>query len=772
MTEKNGLSPAWRALLVGLGGLLLLVSAGLVYLLAQHQQLARDVVRLDAEMQLMSQKCTLQEKLMQPRQAFQRRQRRDQEEEPSDMMDKYDKDMLTLMASSLMQVQSMIELCNISSDICQGAAGPPGLPGREGPQGPPGLPGPEGRRGRRGHPGERGEPGPKGEPGQLPLKAEATDILIEGPPGPRGPPGPQGPPGLSCADPCLPKHIIEQAVQRNISADSEPLIPLTTQETQNDTDQLNTTTWANHTSAFPAAPVIDALNASLSEMLFNISMESGLNPENVFNDSGNSFDGDTHSPIPRNSTMNMTSSLTDYRVATDVNLFNESNMDNGTSVVNSTFIVSPDLQDDEGQTKSVTEPATTRDLSASSSDYDHQDDLGTSSTASVTHATTTDDSNDNMIDLPNRFWTDTTTPELSTESTTLTTSEHSLTTSGVTESNVIWGVIPESETTPWAGDNDIQTQTTDHSTVVMTTESTQSETHLMNDANSLGNVVNNSVQPYNGSMMYNATEFISTNEDDDVSNSRWVDERMSECRIQAITCSEEGLNMQSTFGTLMSDAYYPSEDHRYWLAEHFSGRLLTEFSGKVLFTNNKTINLRTYFQGCGHVVYNGSFYFHVAGTRNLVKFDLATGRTTTLTMAQCRYNNLNYLFRNSKTYFKFAVDENSLWVIFASDTEDNTMVAKLNSESFRVERIINVAYPTSKAGNAFILCGVVYITDDKDRSVTYAFDLEENISLDVNVDFRSASGILSMLSYYPDKEMLYLWDSSHFKMCSVRLARA
>ncbi|KAM8862112.1 gliomedin-like [Synchiropus picturatus] len=249
---------------------------------------------------------------------------------------------------------------------------------------------------------------------------------------------------------------------------------------------------------------------------------------------------------------------------------------------------------------------------------------------------------------------------------------------------------------------------------------------------------------------------------------------MSECRIKAITCSEEGFNMQSTFGTLMSDAYYPSEDHRYWLAEHFSGRLLTEFSGSVLLpaTNNKTINLRTYFQGCGHVVYNGSFYFHVAGTRNLVKFDLATGRTTTLTMAQCRYNNLNYLFQNSKTYFKFAVDDNSLWVIFASDTEDNTMVAKLNSESFRVERIMNVAYPTSKAGNAFILCGVVYITDDKDRSVTYAFDLVENISLDVNVDFRSASGILSMLSYYPHKEMLYLWDSSHFKTCSVRLARA
>lgn len=138
-------------------------------------------------------------------------------------------------------------------------------------------------------------------------------------------------------------------------------------------------------------------------------------------------------------------------------------------------------------------------------------------------------------------------------------------------------------------------------------------------------------------------------------------------------------------------------------------------------------------------------------------------------MANSRYHNLTYLFRNSKTYFKFAVDENGLWVIFAADTDDNTMVAKLNPDTFSVESVINTHYPTTKAGNAFIVCGVLYFTDDKDRRVTYAFDLNKESPQDASSDFRPASGILAMVSYYPNKNLLYMWDNSSVKTCKVKV---
>ncbi|XP_054865107.1 uncharacterized protein LOC111577260 isoform X3 [Amphiprion ocellaris] len=244
----------------------------------------------------------------------------------------------------------------------------------------------------------------------------------------------------------------------------------------------------------------------------------------------------------------------------------------------------------------------------------------------------------------------------------------------------------------------------------------------------------------------------------------------TECKIKTIKCSERTTKMQNTYGAWMSDVSQPDES-RYWLAEHFSGRVLAESRNISAFQdgNYKTIDIRRFYQGCGHVVYKRSFYFHNAGTNRLVKFDLNTRRSNTLMMPNSRYNNLTYLFRNSKTYFKFAADENGFWVVFASNTDDNTMVAKLNPDRFSVESVINTGYPTTKAGNAFVVCGVLYFTDDKDRRVTYAFDLKKESPLDASFDLRPSNGILAMLSYYPNKKLVYMWDNSSVTTCRVKL---
>lgn len=152
------------------------------------------------------------------------------------------------------------------------------------------------------------------------------------------------------------------------------------------------------------------------------------------------------------------------------------------------------------------------------------------------------------------------------------------------------------------------------------------------------------------------------------------------------------------------------------------------------------------------------------------RFDLDTGRTSALVMAGSRYHNLVYLFPNSKTYFKFAVDENGLWVIFAAGAGDSVMVAKLRAEPFSVEAVVNTHYPTAKAGNAFVVCGVLYFTDHTDRKVTHAFDLYEERPESVDFDLRPAGGVLAMLSYYPTRTLLYMWDNSSVKSCKVNLA--
>lgn len=113
------------------------------------------------------------------------------------------------------------------------------------------------------------------------------------------------------------------------------------------------------------------------------------------------------------------------------------------------------------------------------------------------------------------------------------------------------------------------------------------------------------------------------------------------------------------------------------------------------------------------------------------------------------------------------MDESGLWVIAASAIDDTLVVAELNHETFSVASVINTGYPKTKAGNAFIAHGILYITDAKDKKITHAFHLEKGKSLVVNCALRSANGILAMLSYYPQKKILYMWDNSSVKMCKV-----
>lgn len=146
------------------------------------------------------------------------------------------------------------------------------------------------------------------------------------------------------------------------------------------------------------------------------------------------------------------------------------------------------------------------------------------------------------------------------------------------------------------------------------------------------------------------------------------------------------------------------------------------------------------------------------------RFDFQTKRLHTLHMDAALHNNLAYLLPNSKTYFKLAVDENGLWSIFASSVDDSIVVARLDQKSFSVTSYTNTSYPRTKAGNAFIACGVLYVTDIKDARVTFAFDLLKGRPVNMTFDLRPPGGVLAMLSYSPKDRHLYVWDQSRVRL--------
>uniref|UniRef100_A0A3P9BIK1 Gliomedin n=1 Tax=Maylandia zebra TaxID=106582 RepID=A0A3P9BIK1_9CICH len=239
-----------------------------------------------------------------------------------------------------------------------------------------------------------------------------------------------------------------------------------------------------------------------------------------------------------------------------------------------------------------------------------------------------------------------------------------------------------------------------------------------------------------------------------------------ECLIKSLINPRNVTKMKTTFGTWMKDTAQLN-DERIWVADHFS-RMLKEYKSISFFQKNSsdTIDVIKYYQGCGHIVHNGFFYYHAAGTPSIA-FDFSTKRLQTLTIENSLYNNLAYLLPNSKTYFKLAADENGLWLIFASNVDESIMVAQLDQKTFSVTSYVNTTYPRIKAGNAFIACGVLYVTDTKDTRVTFAFDLLKGKPVNVTFDLRSAGEVLAMLSYSPKDRHLYVWDHSYVRLYVV-----
>ncbi|XP_050929260.1 gliomedin isoform X3 [Lates calcarifer] len=859
MKESGGGFHAWKGLLAGMCVLLLLLcSAGLMFLLVRQRELAEELVRLDAQMRELTQICKLQAGFLStdPGEAGElqtlRRSRRNQGGGPTQSQD--EKDTLMLMTYSMVPVKAFIDLCSKSEGVClTGPPGPPGLPGRAGSPGPQGVPGPEGRRGKRGPPGEKGEPGPKGDPGPPRLKGETcNDILVEGPPGPRGPPGPPGPPGPACHA-CLSNKMRNKTRghvhQTNRVMDSSP--PLLTREAFNETDTENISSSTMNMAESPTPPPADdsrdVFHVTDSEKLLDTKIDpesQTLRPANdtrdVFNvtdsekltDTTMEAESESFHPDDRDNTLNDTNTgnvteapvklltaLLSLDSARNSDAFKDRGNITDSTMTSESVSPRPDYGHDpwiETNTGNFTEAPvqllpvlptphsadeardvfkftnseeltnTDKETESVSFHKDHSHDtLNDSNTENITRTPTkvltvplSEDENSDafngsgiVIKTPMSSDSQDNEPNLTgnkrqteTESPTPHPPDNTRDVLDVSDSEKLLNMKKEPDSVSYHRDGShsiLNNTNTGHVTEAPVRSSTVELAQTRETLNISGNIIDTAMKSDSSYPHQTANKINVT------ASEEWT---KTECKIKNIKCSERENKMKSTFGAWMSDVSR-LDDGRYWLADHFSGRVLVEYENIAAFqsTSNKTIDIGRYYQGCGHVVYKGSFYFHNAGTNKLIKFSLNSRRTHTLTVPNSRHKNLTYLFTHSKTYFKFAVDENGLWVIFASDTDDNTMVAKLNPDTLSIESVINTAYPTTKAGNAFIVCGVLYFTDDSDRRVTYAFDLKRESPLDANIDLRPGNGILAMLSYYPNRKLLYMWDNSSVRTCRVKL---
>ncbi|XP_056882553.1 adhesion G protein-coupled receptor L3-like isoform X27 [Takifugu flavidus] len=202
---------------------------------------------------------------------------------------------------------------------------------------------------------------------------------------------------------------------------------------------------------------------------------------------------------------------------------------------------------------------------------------------------------------------------------------------------------------------------------------------------------------------------------------------------------------------------------------------LTEYSSKEDFVAGRpttTYKLPHRVDGTGFVVYDGALFFNKERTRNIVKFDLRTRiKSGEAIIANANYHDTSPYRWGGKSDIDLAVDENGLWVIYATEQNNGRMViSQLNPYTLRIEGTWDTAYDKRSASNAFMICGILYVVksvyEDDDNEATgnkidYIYNTELSKDGFLDIPFPNSYQYIAAVDYNPRDNLLYVWNNYH-----------
>ncbi|XP_063113859.1 adhesion G protein-coupled receptor L2 isoform X15 [Cavia porcellus] len=201
---------------------------------------------------------------------------------------------------------------------------------------------------------------------------------------------------------------------------------------------------------------------------------------------------------------------------------------------------------------------------------------------------------------------------------------------------------------------------------------------------------------------------------------------------------------------------------------------LIEYASIEDFQNSRqttTYKLPNRVDGTGFVVYDGAVFFNKERTRNIVKFDLRTRiKSGEAIINYANYHDTSPYRWGGKTDIDLAVDENGLWVIYATEQNNGMIViSQLNPYTLRFEATWETVYDKRAASNAFMICGVLYVVrsvyqDNESETGKNAIDYIYNTRLNrgeyVDVPFPNQYQYIAAVDYNPRDNQLYVWNNN------------
>ncbi|XP_016395766.1 noelin-3-like [Sinocyclocheilus rhinocerous] len=231
------------------------------------------------------------------------------------------------------------------------------------------------------------------------------------------------------------------------------------------------------------------------------------------------------------------------------------------------------------------------------------------------------------------------------------------------------------------------------------------------------------------------------------------------------------------FGAWMTDPLASPRNNRVWYMDTYTNsKVVREYKSIADFISG--LESRTYYlpfkwAGTNHVVYNGSLYYNKEQSNIIVKYSFETGRV--LAQRALEYAGFHNVYPYTWGGFSdidLMADELGLWAVYATNQNaGNIVISQLEPQTLEVLQTWNTEYSKRNAGESFMICGTLYITNSHltGAKVYYSYSTKTSTYEYIDIPFHNQYFHISMLDYNARERALYAWNNGHQVLFNVTL---